>query len=75
MKSMKLRTGYQQLELVTWNSDQYLGRVLPDSQLLIPRPAYFIRNGILAIFFSAIPVPLTTARSGSSATCTGSFIL
>ncbi len=29
---------------------------------------YFIRKGIRAIFFSAIPVPRTTARSGSSAT-------
>ena len=36
---------------------------------------YFIRKGIPAIFLSAMPVPLTTARSGSSATCTGNFIL
>jgi hypothetical protein len=36
---------------------------------------YFIRKGILAMFFRAMPVPLTTARSGSSATCTGNFIL
>ena len=33
-----------------------------------------IKNGYLWIFFKAMPVPLTTARKGSSATCTGNFV-
>jgi len=50
---------------------------IPNYKFLIPftTQIYFIKNGILAIFLSAIPVPRTTARSGSSATCTGNFIL
>ena len=36
---------------------------------------YCIKNLNLPIFFSEIPVPLTTARKGSSAICTGSFVL
>src|SRR3546814_6424735 len=36
---------------------------------------YCMRNLKLPIFFKAIPVPRTTARSGSSAMCTGSLVL
>ena len=35
---------------------------------------YCIRNLKLPIFFNAMPVPRTTARSGSSAMCTGNLV-
>lgn len=79
MKSMKLRNSYQEfgnLELVIWIlADDAICTHMPNPKFLILQKNYFIKNGILAMFFNAIPVPRTTARSGSSATCTGSFIL
>lgn len=35
---------------------------------------YFIKKEKRLMFFKDIPVPLTTARNGSSATCTGNCI-
>jgi len=49
------------------NSNLHVGRQVPQK--------LFHEEGHSCMFFSAMPVPLTTARSGSSATCTGSFIL
>ncbi len=79
MKSIKLRNSYQEfgnLELVIRILvEGAICAYLSNPKFLIPQKNYFIKNGILAMFFNAIPVPRTTARSGSSATCTGSFIL
>ncbi len=90
-KSIKLRTYFRSWEfscniinIILLNSFLLLN-VLSAAKCLVPllsacrqvrgQGFYFIKNGILAIFLSAIPVPRTTARSGSSATCTGSLIL
>lgn len=63
--------------VVIWNGQCNNTRLLPG--IAFPDPPitfqiYFIRKGMRAMFFNAIPVPRTTARSGSSATCTGSLI-
>lgn len=73
MNNIKLRTRLWEIEHQELITRLYYFNTstlsIPDYKLLIPvRKNYFIKNGILAMFFSAIPVPRTTARSGSSAT-------